>query len=119
VTIWRAPRERIPTVTRAEIRLHGAMGRAGLRFLSQVHIAGKDGRHWLVDFEVFGDRRSVVVEVDGETHNYLNRQIKDALKDKDLTELGYPVLRFPDRQVYRNLTEVVATIKRTVEECNR
>lgn len=114
--IWKAPRERIPTVTRAEIRLHLGLTRAGIEFLSQQPLDGKDGRHWLVDFYVFP---KIVVEVNGATHNSFNRQAKDELKNKDLGERGFIVLRFPDREIWKNLAEVVATIKRTVEECNR
>jgi len=57
-----------------------------------------------------------VVEVDGKSHDNELRQMKDALKDQHLTELGYKVMRFKDSEIYKNLKTVITQIKNLVGE---
>lgn len=52
----------------------------------------------------------IAIEVDGESHNSAVGQARDAKKDALLTELGWRVLRFPNRRVLRETDAVVAEV---------
>ena len=58
----------------------------------------------------------LVIEVDGVTHLYEETQEKDVIKDKELKEMGYEVLRFEDNVILGNIDFVVESIKGKIEE---
>jgi len=101
-----------PKVTKAEMMLFHALNKAGIPFKTQVYIKTKH-RDYLVDFLI---SPNMVVEVDGKSHDLEIRQMKDALKDQHLTEIGYKVLRFKDPEIKKNINNVLTTIKKLVGE---
>ena len=100
------------TMTRAETllwRYIKAHRIDGLGFRRQVPIRG-----YIADFVCHAAR--LVVELDGETHNFESRQKSDAVRDRWFASEGFRVLRFTNEEVLRNLEGVVETIRREASE---
>lgn len=76
----------------------------GLKFQRQKVI----GRY-IVDFVCF--RHRLIVEADGPQHDDPDA---DAARDAWLTEQGFRVLRFPNRQIENRSHEVIAAIRAAV-----
>jgi very-short-patch-repair endonuclease len=57
----------------------------------------------------------LVVEVDGESHDFEERLQKDARRDEWFASRGYRVLRFTNEDVLRNLEGVACTILQAAE----
>jgi very-short-patch-repair endonuclease len=51
----------------------------------------------------------LIIELDGDSH--VGNELKDARRDEDLKQLGYRVLRFPNHDVYEDITMVEDTIE--------
>ena len=66
---------------------------------------------YVVDFVCH--EAGIVVELDGETHDFDERLAADAARDKWLALRGYVVLRFTNEQVLRELEGVLTTIRQT------
>jgi very-short-patch-repair endonuclease len=64
-----------------------------------------------VDFVCHAAR--IVLELDGETHDFDSRQQHDAVRDRWLTSRGYVVLRFTNDDVLKSLEGVLLTIRDT------
>jgi len=56
----------------------------------------------------------LVIEIDGETHNWEETQRKDFQKETRLNELGLNVLRFPDSDIFNHLESTLETIKQYI-----
>ncbi|MCC6777232.1 MAG: endonuclease domain-containing protein [Hyphomicrobiales bacterium] len=100
------------TMTRAETllwRYLEAHRSDGLGFRRQAPIGP-----YIVDF-VCHDRR-LVVELDGESHDFEERLERDQTRDAWLTTQGYLVLRYTNREVLSNLEGVVISIAQTARE---
>ncbi len=97
------------TMTRAETLLW--------RYLKAHHLDGLGFRRqvpmgrFIVDFACHAAR--LVVEVDGESHNFESRQRHDWHRDAWFTSQGYVVLRFSNEDVLTNLEGVLEVIRRT------
>lgn len=76
----------------------------GAKFRRQ-HIIGT----YIVDFVCLQQR--LVIEIDGKYHFYLGQQIDDAVREHDLREKGYTILRFTNEEIIGNTPQVIATIK--------
>jgi len=76
----------------------------GLGFRRQVPI-----RNYVADFVCFS--RKLVVELDGGTHDFEERQRADHRRDVFFESEGFRVLRFTNEQVLSKLEGVVATIR--------
>ena len=63
---------------------------------------------YVVDFYV--REGSLVIEVDGESHNRSDRPERDAVRDSYLSQRGCRVLRFAALDVMKNLEGVIAAI---------
>lgn len=74
----------------------------GVAFRRQVPVGGK----YIADFIAPGIR--LIVEVDDRTHEL--KRMADALRDRNLSRLGYRVLRLPAEVVRGNVEEAVARI---------
>lgn len=57
----------------------------------------------------------LVIEVDGSTHLEAATIAKDIVKQKDLEDAGYTVLRFTDHEVLKHISEVIGCIEKWVE----
>ena len=95
------------TMTRAETLLW--------RYLKAHHIDGLGFRrqvpmrHFVADFVCHS--APLVVELDGETHDFADCQRNDAVRDAWFRSQGFKVLRFSNEQVLRNLAGVVEAIR--------
>ena len=99
------------TMTRAETLLWRYL-KAGhldnLAFRRQVPM----GDH-IVDFACHSAR--IIVELDGESHDFAERQGRDRARDRWLAGRGYIVLRFTNDQVLTNLEGVLFTVRETAQ----
>ena len=76
----------------------------GLGFRRQVPMQG-----YVADFACHAAR--LIVELDGESHDFVSRQQSDLRRDEWFRSQGYTVLRFTNQQVLSNLEGVVAAIR--------
>lgn len=103
------------TMTRAETLLwrHLKANRLdGLGFRRQTPI-----RNYIADFICMSAK--LVIELDGESHDFDERQKADQKRDAFFVSEGFQVLRFTNDQVMSNLEGVVETIRQatTVRVC--
>lgn len=64
---------------------------------------------YIVDFVCHAAR--LIVELDGESHDFASRQRRDEVRDAWLKAQGFDVLRFTNAEVLGNLEGVVAMIR--------
>jgi very-short-patch-repair endonuclease len=76
----------------------------GIGFRRQVPI-----RNYIVDFACFSSK--LVIELDGESHNFDETQKADQHRDAFFVSEGFQVLRFTNHQVMSNLEGVVEAIR--------
>ncbi|PIR97030.1 MAG: DNA (cytosine-5-)-methyltransferase [Candidatus Doudnabacteria bacterium CG10_big_fil_rev_8_21_14_0_10_41_10] len=76
-----------------------------IKFRRQVKID-----NFIVDF--LCPSRKLIIELDGEHHNWDKFKKKDLLRQKKLEEKGYRVLRFWNNDIDRNLEGVVTEINK-------
>jgi len=57
----------------------------------------------------------LVIEIDGYSHFLDDVLMKDSIKDEALKEAGYEIVRFTDKQVLTDITNVISEIERTIE----
>ena len=100
------------TMTRAETLLW--------RYLKAHHIGGLGFRRqvpmrsYVADFACHAAR--LIVELDGEKHDFAASQRSDRIRDAWFRSQGYTVLRFTNEQVLRNLEGVVEVIRTSASE---
>jgi very-short-patch-repair endonuclease len=97
------------TMTRAETllwRYLKANRIDGLGFRRQVPI-----RNYIADFICLSAK--LIVELDGESHDFEERQKADQNRDAFFAADGFRVLRFTNEQVMSNLEGVVEVIRQT------
>ena len=93
-------------MTKAELRLWSRLrkpGIEGLRFRRQTPIGP-----YIVDF--LCPQRKLIVELDGEQHGLHGEAQRDLIRDGWLSDHGYRVLRFWNRDVMTNLEGVCEMI---------
>jgi very-short-patch-repair endonuclease len=78
----------------------------GLGFRRQVPL-----RNYIGDFVCFSAK--LIVELDGESHDFEERQKTDQRRDAFFVAEGFHVLRFTNEQVMSNLNGVVEAIRQT------
>ena len=83
----------------------------GLGFRRQVPMRG-----YVVDFACHSAR--LIVELDGESHDFESRQRHDEQRDAWFKSQGYTVLRFTNEQVLSNLEGVVEAIRTAATPCS-
>jgi very-short-patch-repair endonuclease len=81
----------------------------GLGFRRQVPI-----RNYIADFVCMSAR--TVVELDGESHDFEERQKADQIRDAFFVSEGFQVLRFTNEQVMSNLEGVVEKIRQAATD---
>ena len=69
--------------------------------------------NYIADF--FCYELKLVIEIDGETHNWEETQKKDFEKETRLNELGLNVLRFSDTDIFNHLEATLETIRQYIE----
>ena len=80
----------------------------GLGFRRQIPIGS-----YIVDFACH--RARLIVELDGESHDFEVRQRQDKLRDDCLRKMGYRILRFTNEDVMSSLEGVVQIIRETAQ----
>jgi len=93
-------------MTDAERRLWSKIRRKQLKnyqFYRQKNIG-----NYIVDF--YCPAAKLIVEVDGGHHYSSENMEKDELRDKYLTGLGFTVLRFSDRDIFKNIDSVLQEV---------
>lgn len=68
--------------------------------------------HYKIDIAI--PDKMVAIEIDGGSHCSLKVQIADMRKTEFLTELGWKVLRFSNREVMEHLEDCVEMVKSTI-----
>jgi very-short-patch-repair endonuclease len=69
--------------------------------------------NYIADF--FCYELKLVIEIDGETHNWEEVQQKDFQKESRFNELGLNVLRFPDADILNQLDATLGTLKQYIQ----
>jgi very-short-patch-repair endonuclease len=64
--------------------------------------------NYIVDF--YCPKASLIIEIDGGQHYTDEGKRKDKIRDYDLRNQGFKVLRFSDKEIFENLREVVGKI---------
>lgn len=72
--------------------------------------------HYIADFYCSSEK--LIVELDGQHHFTNNGIEKDKERDEHLALLGKKVLRFENKEVLNNLTEVLKKIKKEFNNFN-
>lgn len=57
----------------------------------------------------------LIIEVDGNTHNFEEQWYKDKSRQKELEDYGFAVLRFWDNEVLNDLENVSRVIEQWIE----
>src|ERR1700704_2548405 len=84
------------------------------RYLKANHLEGLSFRRqtplgpYIVDFVCHAAQ--VVIEIDGETHDFEAQQRRDSARDEWLASRGYVVQRFTNQDVLSNLEGVLLSI---------
>jgi very-short-patch-repair endonuclease len=95
------------TMTRAETLLW--------RYLKAHHVDGLGFRRqvpmgaYLPDFVCHSAK--LIIELDGESHDFASRQARDRVRDAWFESQGYAVLRYTNADVLKNLSGVVENIR--------
>ena len=81
----------------------------GLRFQRQHSI-----RNYIVDF--YCGSIGLIIELDGEIHKHPEAQQRDEMREQELVELGFTILRFENKMVFENLEHIFEWIRDVVKE---
>ena len=102
-------------MTKAETKIWNKLLRKrqlyGYKFLRQRPIA-----NYIVDF--FSPELNLIIEIDGYSHEFEEIYDKDIVRQKELEELGYHILRFCDEQIMSDFDNVIRTLEAWLEENN-
>lgn len=83
--------------------------RKGLKFRRQ-HAIGV----YVADF--YCHRAKLVIELDGSVHDNPEVAERDVIREQDLKEWGYTIIRFNNKEVFGNVESVVNEIRNRVNE---
>jgi very-short-patch-repair endonuclease len=70
--------------------------------------------NYILDF--YCHELNLGIELDGYSHELIEVFEKDTVKSKRLEDLGINVLRFSDRQILKDMNNVIRTIEFFIEE---
>src|SRR5947209_258755 len=90
------------------------------RYIKAGHLHGLQFRRqapmgaYIVDFVCHAAK--LVIELDGETHDFESRLKKDQVRDHWLLSRGYKVLRFANREVLSTLEGVLTVIRENASQ---
>lgn len=76
----------------------------GFKFRRQHSI-----NHYIVDF--YCPVLKLIIEVDGEIHDHPKNKTNDRLRDLELAELGFHILRFRNKEIESNIEVVIERIQ--------
>jgi very-short-patch-repair endonuclease len=84
----------------------------GSRMLGYSFLRQRPIYKYIVDF--YCPRLKLVIEIDGESHR--EKFLSDQIRQKNLENLGLSVLRFHDRDVKRDIANVLRCIQNWIEQ---
>jgi very-short-patch-repair endonuclease len=90
--------------TKPEKRLYKALNKEMVQHIKQYPIMAKNG-FFYADILVLGT--NILIELDGGCHNIPTVSAKDKRRDKELTDLGYVVLRFPNETPIEDILQKI------------
>ncbi len=67
---------------------------------------------YIADF--FCHKAKLVIELDGSVHNNEDVKVNDEMRQKDLQNWGYAVIRFKNEQVFKQIDDVLYNISEIV-----
>lgn len=74
-----------------------------------------DQQKYCLDFGVFCKKGSIDIECDGEKYHSLPEALtRDRIRNNQLTSYGWQVLRFPGKEINKNLNECFEIIEKTI-----
>ena len=76
----------------------------GLKFRRQ-HPIGV----YIADF--YCHKAKLIVEIDGSVHNKEEVKIQDKIREEDIKQLGYEIIRFTNNEVHQSIDKVLDMIK--------
>jgi very-short-patch-repair endonuclease len=98
-------------MTEAEVKLwfHLKQGVSGFKFRRQHPL-----KIYIADF--YCHKLKLVIEADGRIHNKPEVKEYDAVREQNLTEWGYVVVRFTNEQILKEEEKVIRRIEVIVDE---
>lgn len=103
----------IKNATKCELILKERLIIEGIKFTFQYPVIVNDSKLYICDFLIKG-KDPFIVEVDGNSHDHMTRQLKDHYRTQDLNEYGFDVIRFKNSEIFNSLDSVVDRIKATI-----
>ena len=82
---------------------------AGYQFLRQRIID-----RYIVDF--FCKELKLIIEVDGKSHEFEEVRLADRIREKNLLQMGYHMVRFSDYEVHKDLGGVAEILTLKINE---
>lgn len=79
----------------------------GCQFMRQ-----KPVNNYILDF--YCSKLKLAIEIDGDSH--IGKEIEDKLRQSEIEELGIEFLRFDDKDVKKNLEDVLQTIRNWISQ---
>ena len=107
--LFQKAKELRKTMTDAEIILWMNIknGVNGFKFRRQHPIG-----NYIADF--FCHKAKLIIELEGSIHHLAHIQALDDIKQRDLENLGYYIIRFTNNDVKLSIDNVIETIKKTI-----
>jgi very-short-patch-repair endonuclease len=72
--------------------------------------------NFIVDFYCY--ELNLVIEIDGQYHNYEDKFAADNLRDKELETYGLTIMRFTEREVRKDMAYVLRVLEQYILERN-
>jgi very-short-patch-repair endonuclease len=82
---------------------------AGRKFRRQHSIG-----NYIVDF--YCPQEKLIIELEGEVHNDVIRHDYDQERKNDLESLGYTVLVFENKEVFKDIENLLTTVRRSFNQ---
>jgi very-short-patch-repair endonuclease len=97
-----------PANTPIEQRLHDALRKAGIGFVTQRNYV----KNYIVDIRI--NQMPIIIEADGIQHTWDDKLDRDTKRDRAHEEIGFKTFRFTGSQICSDAT---ACIQRVIDEC--
>jgi very-short-patch-repair endonuclease len=66
-------------------------------------------KQYVVDF--YCPKLKLIVELDGDVHNFIEQQKHDWIKEKNLEKLGFKIIRYHNNEIIKDIDKVMVNIK--------
>ncbi len=65
--------------------------------------------------DLYCHSKKIIIEIDGSIHDSIEVKRNDAIRQKNLEDLGLKVLRFTNKEIMNNITQVLDTIEKYLQ----